>query len=81
MADAEAASAVTPPTLHCELMSDQPKVRELLDRSKLPTREREIKQFRFRLRLHQAASLARARLKSQAREKLRADSDDSTHRT
>jgi hypothetical protein len=49
-------------------MAEQPKVIQLLDRSKLPTREREVKEYRFRNRLHQAASQARARLQSQARE-------------
>ena len=43
-------------------MSDQSKARELLDRSKLPSREREIKEYRFRNRLHQAIGLARTRL-------------------
>jgi len=57
-------------------MSDQPKVHQLLDRSKLPTREREIKEYRFRNRLHQAIGLARARLQSQAREKAAADPPD-----
>jgi hypothetical protein len=57
-------------------MSDQPKVHQLLDRSKLPSREREIKEYRFLNRLHQAIGLARARLQSPTREKAAADQPD-----
>jgi hypothetical protein len=43
-------------------MPSPPKVTELLDRAKLPTREKEVKAYRFRQRLHQAIGQARERL-------------------
>jgi hypothetical protein len=45
-------------------------VYQMVDRAKLPSRESEIKVYRFRQRLHQAISLARVRLrKAQALKK------------